>query len=373
MTISFKEYFTFSKSERNGTIVLLILILLVIVSIRIVNQTQKGSNPNFADFEKEIDSFHQGLVEKKTKKDYRKKTTPNQTFSADSLFCFDPNTATQNEWQKLGVPARLIKTITNYLKKGSRFRKAEDLKKIYGMKDEIFLRLKPYITVHANTKAVNTKKASGKKPELFDFDPNNTKEKDWKRLGFTRKQISMINNYLAKGGQFRKKEDLKKMYCISEEKYSELKPYVYIVSTKNTEKPTKPIPLIININSADKMELVKLKGIGEYYAESIIKYREKLGGFINTNQLLEIYNFRVETYESIEEFIKIDKTEVRQINVNTADVELFGNHPYIQWKYAKQIINHRNRNGKFHKIEDILLHYLIPEKDFNKAKRYLTI
>ncbi len=46
-----------------------------------------------------------------------------------------------------------------------------------------------------------------------------------------------------------------------------------------------------------------LRGIGNYYAKSIVKYRDELGGFVSSSQLLEIYNFRKETYESIEKFI----------------------------------------------------------------------
>src|SRR5690606_26013840 len=58
--------------------------------------------------------------------------------------------------------------------------------------------------------------------EYFMFDPNGLAVVDWKRLGLSDRQIRMIKNYEAKGGRFRKKEDLKKIYAISDADYARL-------------------------------------------------------------------------------------------------------------------------------------------------------
>src|SRR5204863_4153281 len=62
----------------------------------------------------------------------------------------------------------------------------------------------------------------------FDFDPNNLSSENWKQLGLNDGQIRAIRNYESKGGRFRKKEDLKKMYVISEKDYARLEPYIKI-------------------------------------------------------------------------------------------------------------------------------------------------
>src|ERR1035437_2513935 len=109
---------------------------------------------------------------------------------------------------------------------------------------------------------------SGNTPELdnaerFYFNPNNLPEQDWKRLGLSDKQIHTIKNYESKGGTFRTKEDVKKMYCITPQLYASLDPYIQIPSkttpnTKISNTPT-PFPLEragvrrgeVELNSAD--------------------------------------------------------------------------------------------------------------------------
>jgi len=63
------------------------------------------------------------------------------------LFYFDPNTASAEEWQRLGLRDRTIKTIKNYLAKGGSFRKKEDLQKIYGLHADEYERLAPFIRI----------------------------------------------------------------------------------------------------------------------------------------------------------------------------------------------------------------------------------
>src|SRR5579859_1381616 len=73
--------------------------------------------------------------------------------------------------------------------------------------------------------------------ELFQFNPNNLPEEDWKRLGFSDRQIRVIKNYESKGGKFRSKDDVKKMYSISEKEYERIEPYIIIpIPAKDTIK-----------------------------------------------------------------------------------------------------------------------------------------
>lgn len=114
--------------------------------------------------------------------------------------------------------------------------------------------------------------------ERFVFDPNTLSANDWKRLGLSDKQIASINNYQAKGGKFRSKEDVKKMYCLPEKQYASLEPYIQIADIKKEIQNFEAKKLIsqnalIDLNSADSMQLVSLNGIGAFYAKAILKYR----------------------------------------------------------------------------------------------------
>ena len=63
------------------------------------------------------------------------------------MFYFDPNKIQETDWIRLGLQERLARTIHHYLEKGGRFKKAEDLKKLYGLHDADYERLYPFVRI----------------------------------------------------------------------------------------------------------------------------------------------------------------------------------------------------------------------------------
>ena len=191
----------------------------------------------------------------------------------------------------------------------------------------------------------------------FEFDPNNLPDEKWKALGLNDKQIKVIKNYEAKGGKFYKKEYLKKIYSIKSEEYSLLEPYIRIADNdkKNFKKFENKVELIpvIEINSADSMELLKIKGISPWLAKGIIKYRNLLGGFANKEQLLEVYNLDSVKYFRIEKSITVNKSLIKKINLNSATFRQLNNHPYIKYEIASLIVNYRQKHGNFKTLDEL--------------------
>jgi len=62
---------------------------------------------------------------------------------------------------------------------------------------------------------------------------------------------------------------------------------------------------LIDINSAGLEELVSLPGIGEVKAEAIIKYRQLYGGFVSTEELMEVKGIGQATYDKIKDRITV--------------------------------------------------------------------
>ena len=101
----------------------------------------------------------------------------------------------------------------------------------------------------------------------------------------------------------------------------------------------------LNLNSADTTELKSLPGIGSFFAKNIVNYRNKLGGFIEKEQLLEVYAFDSTRMSNIENLIIIDTIELRKLNVNTDDFKTILRHPYIEYEDVKKIVNYRESKG----------------------------
>lgn len=218
---------------------------------------------------------------------------------------------------------------------------------------------------------------STKKP--FRFDPNSATFDDWQNLGINNKISQRIINYISKGGFFNSKEDLKKIYGFKDNDYVRLEPYIVIkerqaFSNSNKvfekEKGVSKFPFKIdkfNLNDADTIQLSKIRGIGTKLSQRIINFREKLGGFINQNQLYEVYNLDslVVTLLIKNSFIEKDFIP-KKININTADKNTLASHPYINYKLADRIISYRIQHGEFSKVEDL---YSIKEIDIEALKK----
>nr|WP_294877198.1 helix-hairpin-helix domain-containing protein [uncultured Pedobacter sp.] len=220
---------------------------------------------------------------------------------------------------------------------------------------------------------------------LFVFDPNTINVDDWQRLGLSFKQSAAILKYLEKGGKFRKAEDLKKMYTITEKMYERLSPYVRIEDkyTENTKVPEKnfknnaqnPISReqkIIEINGADSTALIEVKGIGPAFAMRIIKYRERIGGFYRKEQLLEVFGLDSVKYDEIRSQVYVDDQKLKRINVNAARIEDFKGHPYIRYKQINAIIEYRKQHGNYSNIADLNKVAILDPETVGRLAPYLT-
>lgn len=227
-----------------------------------------------------------------------------------------------------------------------------------------------------NFDALNESHVNPYLPHYFAFDPNTIANDDWEQLGLSQKQIKTINNYQKKGGKFFKKEDLKKIYGISEKQYLQLEPYIEIRDKKTpvivpeNSKPNYSIKKV-NLNTADSLELVSLKGIGPFYAKTILKYRNQLGGFYSANQLLEVWKFDEEKLNTIIAAIEIDTSNINKININTCTAKQL-KHPYLNWSQVNAIINYRNKHGNYNEVNEIKNTSLISDETFAKIHQYLT-
>lgn len=215
------------------------------------------------------------------------------------------------------------------------------------------------------------------KAEYFNFDPNNLPDADWKKLGLTDKQIHTIKNYEAKGGKFRTKEDVKKMYCISEKLYLSLEPYIQIPHPSPLLKEREKViahesDSPIEINSADSAQLEGLNGIGAFYAKTIIKYRNSLGGFVSKEQLMEVWKLDQEKFDKIKDQVTVDNSAIKKININTCSASDL-KHPYLKWNAVNAIVNYRDKHGKYKTVEEIKKTDLVDDETFRKIAPYLIV
>lgn len=224
------------------------------------------------------------------------------------------------------------------------------------------------------------------KPVYFEFDPNGLSDQRWLQLGLSVKQISVIRNYELKGGRFFKKEDLRRIYSISPEQYKLLEPFVRISNatslkdSKNFKANYKPedIPFrniapIIELNSADSIELESIHGIGPAFASRIIRFRKRLGGFYRKEQLLEVYGMDSVKYDQLKDLIKVNAGLITKINLNTFTFDEIRRHPYLTYKQMNAIIQYRSQHGSFKSIDELMKIAILNEEIIRKIEPYIVL
>ena len=129
--------------------------------------------------------------------------------------------------------------------------------------------------------------------------------------------------------------------------------------------------LVLDLNTADTLDLQDLHGIGPYFARAIVKYRNLLGGYVDKTQLLEVYGMTEDRYKAIEPNIVVGSGSICKIDINRAPYAELRRHPYIDKYVAKAIVRLREGGEQFRNADDLLKISIIDNETIAKLTPYL--
>ncbi|MPS66060.1 MAG: hypothetical protein DI622_17750 [Chryseobacterium sp.] len=238
---------------------------------------------------------------------------------------------------------------------------------------------------------------------LTDFDPNDLNEEQWQHLGFSSKQIATILNYKKMiGGRFISKEQFKKCFAVSAEKYSELETYILLPENnkeatsnkfKNFEKRAVTISGRFNPDYYSASDWIQM-GFSEKQADAILKYKKYLGGsFVSKEKFKECFIISEENFQKMSPYLilpekapasfthysknnRFEKTNIQYhlFDPNTLDLEGWKSFGFSD-KQSQTIINYRDRNlkGSFKSLEDLQKCFVISDKKFEEMKPFIRL
>jgi len=223
------------------------------------------------------------------------------------------------------------------------------------------------------------------KVETFPFDPNTADSTSLLRLGLAPWQVRAVYKYRAKHGRYHTPEEFKRLPGMTYELWERLGPQVriarqfqyidesekrssYVANSssvpENTEHASIPEKkdsvverprkfksiTLVDINTADSTELMRIPGIGGYRSKKIVEYRRKLGGFTNVEQVMEA----CEMPDDILQWVEVkESVPVRKVNVNKLSLQRLMNHPYITFYQARAIVEYRKAHNALKGVEDL--------------------
>jgi competence ComEA-like helix-hairpin-helix protein len=281
----------FTRGQRNGLIVLSILIILFIVSPLFIDFFEKDYKLSFSEFEKEIIN---ATIPKK--ENIQKQPIPNISY-----FDFNPNTASERDLYRLGLSKKQVKQILNYRQKNGKFYKKADFRKIYAIDTETYRKLEAYIVIPNNTKykksiskkqAYPSRRLTHKKLKIIEINSASVDDlQEIKGLGpVISKRIVKYRTIL---GGFIETKQLMEVYGIDEEKYQQIKTQI----TCNQEIK------LINANFATTKDFEKHPYFSKKQAKKIVKNRTFKGRFKNLNDFKTRLHFSDELIKKIKDYL----------------------------------------------------------------------
>lgn len=294
-------------------------------------------------------------------KTYPSGTTSSAPKRAFRNIPFDPNTLTAEGFYELGCfTARQAEAMVEYRDRNGGFRSLLEFADCYLIDSALFAQMKPYITLSKTELSGTTYRSRVFKK--VPFDPNTLTAEGFYELGcFSARQAQALVEYRTRRGGFRSELEWRDCYLIDSLVWAETKDYLTL----------SPFPKVrIDLNSADSLTLVGVKGVGPRTAEDILLYRERLGGYFRVSQLLDLKVVTKENYELFKEEFWCDSCKIRKIDINFAPPKELAEHPYITTPRLRKILKRQKTKGGWKGLEEFMNDDIFTEDERERLAPY---
>ena len=205
---------------------------------------------------------------------------------------------------------------------------------------------------------------ASQKPAIYPFNPNFITDFKGYRLGMSVAEIDRLHEFRKKNTYVNTAAEFQAVTKVSDSLLAEISPYFKFPDWVNQKKPgrqyepfakkSKKIS-IADINTATAGDLIAVYGIGAALSERIIKQRDLLGGFVDVEQVGDVWGLSPEVVANVRErFSVLSAPVVRKIKINDASVKELQSFPYFRYPVAKNIVTYRSMNGNITGAADLL-------------------
>lgn len=224
--------------------------------------------------------------------------------------------------------------------------------------------------------------------KVYPFNPNFINDYKGYTLGMSVDEINRLHVFRKQNQYVNSPEEFQKVTLISDSLLAIISPYfrfpewtqttnrkseVQSKVAKNSEYDQNSIG-IKDLNKATSEDLKSVHGIGDKLSQRIVKFRNRLGGFLVDDQLFDVYGLDSQVAKiALNSFRVIEKPDIKKININTASVEEMVQLVYLRKRVALHIVEYRNMNGGIGSLDELTKIEDFPSDKIDRIKLYLTL
>ncbi|MEM7381146.1 MAG: helix-hairpin-helix domain-containing protein [Bacteroidota bacterium] len=204
---------------------------------------------------------------------------------------------------------------------------------------------------------------------MYPFNPNFLSDYKAYILGLSSKELQRLRKFRVDGKHIRTATEFQVVTGISDSLFTVLEPYFrfpqqkFITATSLSPKKTpdkghykeaKSVIIKIDLNKATAEQLRQINGIGPKLSQRIVKFRDKLGGFMVKEQLYDVYALEKNVAEkAFQQFVILEKPNIKKLNLNTATQEELAAFTYFNWELAERIVAFRTEAGAIRSFDEL--------------------
>ena len=205
------------------------------------------------------------------------------------------------------------------------------------------------------------------------FNPNYLTDYKGYRIGLSVAQLDLFFAYRQKGNYISSLADFQAVTKVSDSLLLSLTSYFQFPRYLRKTKVKVPEPRK-NLNQADSISLIAVRGIGPFKAKRILNYKQEIRGFSTMHQLREIKVLSKDNLEELNErFFVIRKDSLSKISLNDSDFKSLLEVPYLDYISVIRIIEYRRNNGGFQNLRDLMKFEEIDSIRFERIALYLQL
>jgi len=217
--------------------------------------------------------------------------------------------------------------------------------------------------------------------KMYPFNPNYLTDYKGYTLGLTTDELDRLFAFREQGRFVNSVNEFQAVTKVSDSLLGVLSPYFKFPdwvtknqSIKNTASKLKTAIKVKDLNTASAEDLKSIYGIGETLSNRIVKFRDRLGGFLVNEQLYDVYGLKPEVVEkALLEFQVLDVPSINKININKASAAELSQLIYISKSLAFDIVAYRDKEGAYQSFKELSNIDKFPTEKLDRIALYLSL